>query len=177
MSGVAFLCSAAVAFAFFASAAAAVRDWAGFRDAGNRLRGHGGSLSTGVAASVVGVEAVCAVARCIPAGGAARLGIYAATAMLVLFTGVLWRAIRAGVAGGCHCFGASDDQVGSMELLRTVLLLVLSACAAFAIAFGAAPLPRLGLVVALLGPAAALGLLVINLGPIVRVLRGPLSDD
>jgi hypothetical protein len=177
LTGLTFVCSATVAICFCVSVAAAVRDWSGLRSAGNRLRGRTGSLPNGLAASVVGAEALCALARCVPAGDAVRLGMYGATAMLAVFTCILLRAIRAGTAGGCHCFGSSDDDVDSVDAFRTALLLGLSGYGACATTLGVAPVPRLGLVVALLGPSAGLALLVINLGPIIHVLRAPLSDD
>lgn len=177
MTAITFVCSATVAMCFVVSVAASARDWSGLREAGNRLRGRSGSLSNRLAVAVVGSEGLCAIARCIPIRAAVLLGGYVATAILAVFAYVLWRAVSAGVAGGCHCFGSSDDDVGKVEATRTTLLLILSACGACAVTLGAAPVPGLALVLALLGPVAGLALLVINLGDIVHVLRRPLSDD
>lgn len=79
-------------------------------------------------AVIVSESAVC-VLLAIP--GTARYGFALAGALLLLFTGLLARALRAQAAGGtavsCACFGAGTSTVSGLHLARNGALLALTA--------------------------------------------------
>jgi hypothetical protein len=57
-------------------------------------------------------------------------GGVAALVLLAVFTGVVFRALVAGVDTGCGCFGsASGDSVGPRDLVRNALLAALAVVA------------------------------------------------
>jgi len=91
-------------------------------------------------------------------GLALELVLALTSAILALFTVVLWLARRRGYAGPCGCFGPLDTRVGSLQVWRN-LLLVLAALFVFATARCTgivAPLSWLSLLVGLGLTAVAL---------------------
>ena len=108
----------------------------------------------------LGLPSPAALARAVPAAelvlaavllAAPRAGGAGALVLLAAFSAVLGRAVRAGVATPCACFGAvTTDAVSAVEIIRNGLLALL------AVAALAADRPVLPDPLAAVGVAAAL---------------------
>ncbi|MFN2503919.1 MAG: MauE/DoxX family redox-associated membrane protein [Acidimicrobiales bacterium] len=116
MEGFGYLCALVLAVTFVRAAAAKLArpalTAAGF--------GAMGLPAPGVLSRAVPVVelAVAALLVALPA-----VGGVVALALLVVFSVVLARAVRAGVSTGCTCFGAvSSEPVSSVDLQRNLLL-------------------------------------------------------
>lgn len=117
----------------------------------------------------LGLPAPAAMARVVPIAEIAlgavllsfpRPGALAALTVLGAFTVVVLRAVRAGVATPCTCFGvASDEPVSRGDVLRNVLLM---GAAVGALATAQPVVPSPGAVI-LLAAAVAAGLALLRL--------------
>ncbi|MFB4313076.1 MauE/DoxX family redox-associated membrane protein [Actinomadura sp. 21ATH] len=119
-----------------------------------RLAGFAQGRARRVAGAVVAVEIVTACLLAVPPGvPGAWAGPLLAAGLLVLFTAVALRAVRAGVFTECGCFGRYGSVMGYPLIVRNVLLLA----AALPAALVAPAAPGAALIVpAVAGGAAAL---------------------
>ncbi|MEV4256345.1 MauE/DoxX family redox-associated membrane protein, partial [Spirillospora sp. NPDC049652] len=92
-----------------------------------------GRAPTLLAGAFAVVEAVTAALIAVPA--TARAGLWAAAALLVLFVGVVFRAVRGGVFAECGCFGNRSAIMSYPVLLRNLLLLGFALAGLVEIAF------------------------------------------
>ncbi|WP_158588045.1 MauE/DoxX family redox-associated membrane protein [Actinomadura logoneensis] len=83
-----------------------------------------GPAPTAIAAVFAVVEAVTAALVAVPA--TARAGLWLAAALLVLFIGVVFRAVRGRVFAECGCFGDRSAVMSYPVLLRNLLFLALA---------------------------------------------------
>ncbi|MEU6746916.1 MauE/DoxX family redox-associated membrane protein [Spirillospora sp. NPDC046719] len=111
----------------------------------SRFRGFTGSIrqlailpervAVPAGALVVAGEGTAVVLLALPA--AARAGFALASALLVLFIGIVVRAVRGGVFAECRCFGSKGSVMGQAMIVRNLLLLA----AALPGAVAGAPVP------------------------------------
>ena len=96
------------------------------QDAARSFRGLGLPFPAPLARAVPAAElAVAALLLAAP-----RAGAVGTLALLTAFSAVLGRAVRAGVATPCACFGAvTSDPVSAVEIVRNGLLALLAAAA------------------------------------------------
>ena len=95
--------------------------------------------ATGTTFAALGLPAAATVARGVPVVelvvsaallAVPRVGAVAALVLLAVFSAVLARAVHAGLATPCNCFGsARADPVSSTDLVRNVLLATLALAA------------------------------------------------
>lgn len=115
----------------------------------------------------LGVPAAVTAARAVPAAelvvavallAVPRAGAIGALALLLPFTAVLTRAVRAGSQAPCNCLGrARTDPVSAVDVVRNVLLLALALVAVSARAPVVPGAPAV--VAAVVAAAGAVGLL------------------
>ena len=115
----------------------------------------------------LGVPAAVTAARAVPAMellvavallAVPRAGAIGALALLLPFTAVLTRAVRAGSQAPCNCLGGNGtDPVSAVDVVRNVLLLALALAAVTARAPVVPGAPAV--VTAVVAAACALGLL------------------
>ncbi|WUH96632.1 hypothetical protein OHR68_24025 [Spirillospora sp. NBC_00431] len=89
-----------------------------------KLMMRSGPMTTALAGAFAVVEAVTAVLIAVPA--TTRVGLWTAAALLVLFIGVVLRAVRGRVFAECGCFGGRSAIMSYPLLVRNSLLLVLT---------------------------------------------------
>lgn len=108
-----------------------------------RLAGVPGRWSATLGRATIGLELAIAVLVAVPS--TAAVGLWLAAVTLVGFALVLLRAVRAGVAESCHCFGASDQPVGPRHVARTTVLAVLAVAGGAAAGATGVPAPGVAL--------------------------------
>jgi uncharacterized membrane protein YphA (DoxX/SURF4 family) len=91
-------------------------------------------LTTPIAAAVVIGEALVTALLVLPAS--ARLGSWAAAAVLAGFTAVTAWLVHRRTTASCHCFGATGTRFGPRHVIRNA---VLTAIAMLAAALGPSP--------------------------------------
>jgi hypothetical protein len=142
MHGFAYCAALLVAAVFLRAAVAKLADRTGTRAAFRTL-----GLPPSTATVVPAIELVLVLTLVVAPGWGAALAL----ALLAAFTTFLALAVRAGVQGGCNCFGnARRAPVSWIELLRNGLL---AAIALIAIAASKPTVPDPGAVATVLGAA------------------------
>lgn len=99
--------------------------WHDFRSSIDSLEMIPPRLARTTALGVVALEIVVAISLPIPALSMA--GLAGSASLLVLFSAVIVRAMRAGRRVECRCFGSSDTPMGVPHLLRNAFLLLATA--------------------------------------------------
>ena len=151
-----------LAAAFFASGALKLRAPAAFDVAVQALGRVPGRWVRPAGLGSIGAELAAGVLLLIP--GTERFGFALAAALLIGFTALLARALRAAQASGeqisCACFGAGSAPISPIHLARNAILLALAAAGLALSVTGSAAARSWSLTGA--GPAAvaALGLLL-----------------
>ncbi|WP_242911089.1 MauE/DoxX family redox-associated membrane protein [Actinomadura terrae] len=98
-------------------------DFERFATTVRKLTMRSGPETTVLAGAFAVVEALTAVLIAVPA--TATAGLWTAAALLILFIGVVFRAVRGKVFAECGCFGGSAIMSYPL-LLRNLLLLALA---------------------------------------------------
>jgi hypothetical protein len=154
-------CRCAVALVFATAAGGKLRGRAAFGAFTGSVRALVPELA-GRAASVgvVVVVAEVAVVVLLVIGGTAPAGFGWAAVVLLAFSAATVRAVRAGSAASCGCFGVTPTPLGSRHLVRNAGILVIAAAgaAAGALAHGE---PRVPGVVLALASGVVLALVVV----------------
>lgn len=116
-----------------------------------------GASTVWIAAAFAALETLTAVLIAVPA--TARIGFGLASALLTVFIGVVFRAVRGRVFAECGCFGRHGSVMSYPLLLRNAALLAVAVTGAV-LASPASPLGPVGHALALAaGIAAASALL------------------
>jgi hypothetical protein len=109
-----------VAGIFLIASISKIAGWSLFLEAIDRLVPSARPVRWIVGPTVVGTEG--AIVVMVATGGAAQVGYALACLLVVAFTWVILRAIRAGNTAACRCFGPSRHPLSRWTVLRNGLL-------------------------------------------------------
>jgi hypothetical protein len=150
---------------------AKIISWSAFRQSVRDLGGSGVRTSGLIAATVITLELGVSLSLLLDTAWTSYA--YAtATFMLLIFSAVLWYAIKTRPMTICNCFGRGNEAVSGADIVRN-LVLVLAALGAAAI--DPATMPARDNLLALL--IAGIGCaIVVNLGLLVRTILPDLAS-
>ncbi|WP_449061606.1 MauE/DoxX family redox-associated membrane protein [Planomonospora algeriensis] len=128
MEHVVLACRALLAVIFTVSVLGKIRrreDYRRFADTVGRLAPvrlplPGGITGARIAVLVLAAEAAVPLLAAVP--GTAGWGLLLGAVLLLVFAGVLARAVHTGYGGACRCFGDSGRPVGRAQVVRNLLL-------------------------------------------------------
>lgn len=165
-------CRVTIAVVFGVSGIAKCVDVAAFRNAVTDF-GVPAPAARGTALGVIAAELAVSVSMLMGAAWA-DVGFASAIVLLIVFSFVIVKALRADDELSCHCFGRRTEPLEQSHLYRNVALLACSMLGlAAGLALGGHNELRLGPEMWIVsGPAAvAAAVVLINLPDIVRVLK------